>query len=361
MAFPVSDYLETLGGAVNESGLATRRFQSPLVTGIAAGLGGFATATAAKEAKRFKKAKADFEKQIGMNYDLFVKLGSAAQKEILTHSGYLPGESPLPQFGGRTPSELETLGAPGRTEMAQGTGAFAGEPAREVQLGPDLPPLSLYKGAPSARVGAIDRYLGNEPTLTPYQEGQLADRRARTEIYRGSAADRAKESRDRRLTMTEQRAALRALRMQREDVTAPVEPWEADVARTMGVPLPEGVLPTRKELDQLMRYNRPVGAVVSAIDKLSTLAREAEITKGRKLTDAEIQAVVTREGASLAAIAGPSALSTTLTGVKARLEALRQLPDIFNTPALPAEEEPPPDEGDDTGENDQNYDENYPR
>lgn len=338
----IGNFLEDMGTSVTQQGLANRRYQSPVAVGLESALGGFAAGQGFKRARALRAAQKDFENKIGMNYELFSKLSGAAQAEILKHSGVVsdPMDQPLAQFGGQSFKQVQYGGAPSPTETAPGTGAFAGgllpnapdDPAAgEVQTGPPLPPTELLGAAGAAK--AIDRYQGVQGQVDPTKQSLIDYRNKRLDQFGQDAERRARESRARIGLMGDQRKAINALTKNRQRPDRPVEPWEAATARQMGVPIPEGVTPTRSAFDRAMKYNKPAGAVIMSIDRLSSLAREAEITMRRKLTDKELDNVIQRETGQLPALAGPNAVGIVLQGVKQQLESLRRQPDVWNTPA----------------------------
>ena len=338
------DALEAAGSVLNESKLASRRYASPAARGLAAGVGGlasgFAMRRALDEARKLKAAQSDFEGKIGIPFSIFSKLSDKAQTEILQNSGILssPDTQPVEGFGGRSLRDLETQGAPSPEAMATGTGAFAGELARAVQTGPPMAPLSLYGKSGTGRSAAIDRYLGVEKPVSPTDQSLIESRTAATARGERGLALRTTESAARVAQIKASTDALRALAVNRKKPDAPVEDWELVAARSMGVPIPEGVTVSRKVFnDWATKFSKPVGAVVTQIDRLAQLARQEEITSGQPLSDRELQEVISRQTATLTAIAGDTAPGIVLEGVKKRLLALRSTPDVYSTPAAEPE------------------------
>jgi len=350
----VRDYLETFGGAVGELGIPNRRFASPLATGVSSALASFAYGSRMKrgleEGRRFQAAKAQFEAKVGIPYELFAKLSGTAQTEIMRNVGMLPDPYNAPiggEFGDRSVTELNTMGAPGRMAPAAGVGAFeglGGLSVGEQQAGPSLPPLDLYGKTGPGRTAAIDRYLGVEPPVALGTQSLIDYRNQRLDMLRG-------ETRGRKLLRQSQidrnRAsikAMEALTQRRARPDAAVDPWEIEVGRAMGLMIPQGVTPTRSQLDGLLKYNRPAMAVISKSDELAMAIRQAEIERGVTLSEKEIDKLIANNSPELEALAGPNSIPILSRGVKAQLLYLRQSPNSFFTPAGGPETETAEDE-----------------
>jgi len=339
----VSDYLEAVGGQVGAMGLPSRRYSSPLETGLSSALSGFSAGSKFKRAmgtaRKLDSQKKAFEAKTGMSYDLFVKLGSAAQQEILKHSGVVAdpySQNALPDFGGRTAQELDYGGAPGRTDtVPRGTGVFSGLGDTTVQVGPPLPPLKSV-GAGS-RAGLMDRYLGVEAPVSEKDQSLIDYRTAGAKIRGAESTARIDLMKKRGDLAVQQTAATRALAANRGKADVPAPDWMVQAGRRLGLMLPEGVPVTKGNIETMLKFNRPAQAVILRISDLVEGARDAELKAGKQLSDEQLARYVKMQTTELGALAGPTASQIVLDAVKSQMATLRS-----------QAEHPPADEGDHT-------------
>ena len=360
----IEDFLEALGTGVNGMGLQRQPYQPALGTGVASALGGFATGMklrrALADARRLKNARDQFSQTTGIDYDLFAKLPSDAQTQILKNKGLIddPANHPLEQFGGRTMTQLENQGIPPQTAPAMGTGAFEGLGGLGVgdqMTGPNGVGMVPLKGVTGkARADVMQNYLnqgapqGQPAGMTPneYRKFRLdqLERATRSNIELNDAKRRETLQRIKYIRNNDAR---------RSNPNAPVDDWEVDMARNMGVDIPVGVKPTRKQFDTAIKLKpQAVGAVLMRTNEMADAIHQAEVQRGVKMTDKQIQDFVAQQGADLGTIAGPSAIGIATGGVKAKLKGMRQQPDWMYKPAEDEDKTAVPDsleEQDDAG------------
>lgn len=181
---PIRDYLEALGGSISEQGIAGRRFQPAGATFAASALGSIGRGIEQRRAldtlRQLQRQRSDFEAKIGIPYDLFSKLGSEAQTEILRNVGL--SKPPAPEAGSY--EDIYRTGVPAETETGMGTGAFEGI-SGQVETAPAVPP---YLTKEQLGETMLRRYgLGAEPN--PLQEAQIQHYGATTEESLARAAN----------------------------------------------------------------------------------------------------------------------------------------------------------------------------
>jgi hypothetical protein len=229
-------------------------------------------------------------------------------------------------------NQLENQGIPAPTSPALGTGVFeglGGQGVGDQQTGPGMVPLKGVTG--SARVGVMQNYLqgGGAPEhagMTPeeYRQSRIDIARAALKLDMGKTAQQKRESEVRI-------KHIQAETERRTNPNAPIDDWEIQLARDMGVPIAAGVTPSRKQFDDALKvvppHLRGVGAVIGRANDMATTIRLAEVEAGRKMTDKEVEAFVQQQGVDLAPIAGPTGVTMALKGVMAKLKAMRSQPE----------------------------------